>query len=305
MGGGTLDGGKPSPPPGEHGGGGNRTRARFQPNRQPHKADRVVRVATQKRRPTPWLPAPGANSALAYLWLIFLGPILLLAAGIVLTVVGLSQESAGVATIGAIGIVASLILPRMKGLFKLGPGGIEGEFRDELLDEIMRQAMARGLPQSEAQQVAQTARDELSPEPPFITPPAGEDLTRRVWSTYAATFVDHALDHQRAVLEVARRVAEQRGWRIAEEPPELGLYGRVDMAMETNDGLVLIEANNLTSWGGNGFIMLRWALAAAKQALGARAAFIVLPDRAVLESGELEGVEIAKLSELEDALLAR
>ena len=67
------------------------------------------------------LPPPGVGAARGYAWLLT-GPVLLLVAGIVLTAVGLAYDSEGVATIGPLGIVASLILPRMKGPFEVRPG---------------------------------------------------------------------------------------------------------------------------------------------------------------------------------------
>jgi hypothetical protein len=57
---------------------------------------------------------------------IVLGPMLLLAGGVVLLVMGFWRHVDSVAAIGAVGIVASLILPRMQGAFKIGSGGIEG-----------------------------------------------------------------------------------------------------------------------------------------------------------------------------------
>lgn len=49
-----------------------------------------------------------------------LGPVLLLAAGVVLLVMGFWRHVDSVAAIGAIGIVASLVLPPMQGAFEIG-----------------------------------------------------------------------------------------------------------------------------------------------------------------------------------------
>jgi uncharacterized membrane protein len=49
-----------------------------------------------------------------------LGPVLLLAAGVVLLVMGFWRRVDSVAAIGAIGIVASLVLPPMQGAFEIG-----------------------------------------------------------------------------------------------------------------------------------------------------------------------------------------
>ena len=67
------------------------------------------------------------------MWSVILGPALLAVFSVGLTLLGLVQDSEGVATIGALGIVASLILPRMKGPFEFGPGGFKGGFLDDFL----------------------------------------------------------------------------------------------------------------------------------------------------------------------------
>jgi len=86
-------------------------------------------------------------------------PVLLLAAAITLTVIGLVANSEGVATIGAIGIVAALVLPRMKGPLEIGPSGVKGGTVDEFFDYAWRQGVESGLDPDEAREVARAARE--------------------------------------------------------------------------------------------------------------------------------------------------
>jgi hypothetical protein len=49
-----------------------------------------------------------------------------------LLVMGFVRHVDSVAAIDAIGIVASLLVPRMQGAFKIGPGGIEGDLEKDV-----------------------------------------------------------------------------------------------------------------------------------------------------------------------------
>jgi hypothetical protein len=53
-------------------------------------------------------------------------------AGVPLLVMGFVRHVDSVAAIDAIGIVASLLVPRMQGAFKIGPGGIEGDLEKDV-----------------------------------------------------------------------------------------------------------------------------------------------------------------------------
>jgi hypothetical protein len=111
----------------------------------------------------PNLKLPGARTGFAYLWAIALGPVLLLATGVALLVMGFIRHVDSVAAIGAVALVASLLLPRMQGAFKIGPGGIEGDLENEFFREVIRQARESGQDAESALELGFDAERALPP----------------------------------------------------------------------------------------------------------------------------------------------
>jgi hypothetical protein len=250
-----------------------------------------------------------------YVWLLLWGPVVLLVASIGLTLLGLWQDSEGVATIGALGVVASLILPRMKGPFKFGPAGIEGDFRDEFFEDVIRTATARGLPQQRAVELAEDLTQELArhsePQQVWGSYADAERLARRsferaLWGKYVEYRVEDAVIFEADIAIIASEVADERGWTVLEGAVRFedeATARQIDFVLETEDGDVLIEASDIKR-AGIGLHMLRHKLGVTKTSVNARAAIVVIPDDAeLITKTEFEGVLLVKLGELREALL--
>jgi hypothetical protein len=263
---------------------------------------------------------PWERSGQMYVFLLLWGPVLLLAASIGLTVLGLWQESDGVATIGALGVVASLILPRIKGTFKFGPGGFEGGSWDEFFEDVVRRAKDRGLPDDRARELAEVVTQELAeqsalPPPPWGSYPdaaervARQSFERAVWGKFIEYRVEDAVMFQADIAICLNEVADERGWGPVWEGEvrfdDEATARQVDFVLETPDGDVLIEASDIKR-AGIGLHMLRHKLGETKSRVNARAAIVVIPDDAdpgLITKSEFEGVLLVRLGELREALL--
>jgi hypothetical protein len=270
----------------------------------------------------PRLGPPGARFGLAYLWAIVLSPMLLQTASVVLLAMGFWRHVDSVAAIGAIGVVASLILPRMEGAFEIGPAGIKGGLESEFFRAIVGKALELG---EGAERAIELATDAAGPptatqstsetaEVRWWLPPRGSrpGSVDRLWpSTLAATRARVAdLLADQVVGESVRlggdtaaivdRVANEREWRVNRNvrmplaDDDVG-YRIFDFVIETRKGTIFIETVNFRRPEG-----LSGPLTYIDAALHGReflAAFVVVPDRkfAIREHPNVEVVPVGDL----------
>src|SRR5262249_21736252 len=140
-----------------------------------------------------------------------------------------------VAAIGAISVVASLVLPRMQGAFEIGPGGIKGDLESEVYRGVVQKGLDSGLDAEEAVELA-----EAQTGPPGSTGPTRWRALRpyvtlgRTWhddiaiadtwprvrlaDLLANEVVEESLRLGRETAEIVERVAgEKRGWQVRRE----------------------------------------------------------------------------------------
>jgi hypothetical protein len=212
-----------------------------------------------------------------------------------LTVLGLIYESEGVATIGALGIVASLVLPRMKGVFEFGPGGFKGATWDDYFEEVLKQGAERGLTPSEAAEVATAELEAPSDSLVGMISEIRDQLAHAVFAQVATARVDEAVEHEAEVRRTIESALEYNStWRLRTDvgpPPQATL--NLDYVLDTGKGLVLIETLFAKQFG-NTVHLKSYALARAKDALGADRAFLVVPNDARIGVGEREGTMVLR-----------
>jgi hypothetical protein len=237
----------------------------------------MVSVAERRR-----VPAPGAGAARLYVWLVLGGPVLLLIAGVALTVVGLVYGSSAVAVIGALGVIAALVLPRMKGSFEFGPGGFKGGTWDEFFAEVLRLGTERGLTPADATEVAvaelETAR------------------TRPSAAVAASQRVNEAVEHEAELRHVIEAAVEHKGWQARQENQSDSAYGP-DFVLETPTGIVLVESF-FAKQPGNQLYLKSHHLSEAGKQYGAERAFLVIPNDARIGIGERDGVMVLRPADL-------
>jgi hypothetical protein len=207
----------------------------------------------------PRLKPPGARTDIVYLWAIPLGPLFLLVAGVVLLVTGFLRHVDSVAAIGAVGIVSSILLPRMQGPFKIGPSGIEGEFESDFGRRVFERATATGKDADQATEMAADATGEppisttadlhswrwLRTSPTWTTS-RGPGLTlRQLTDLLANQYVRESEGLDRQTAEIVERVAGEKGWQVERDVrvgPADGPYRIFDFVVTTQEGLIYIEA---------------------------------------------------------------
>jgi hypothetical protein len=101
-----------------------------------------------------FLNPPGRRIVSVEVWLGALSPVLLSLAGGLLLGLGLWRGVDSVSVIGAIALVTGLILPRLKGAFEIGPGGIKGDLGNDLFTAVFRKGLESGLPAEGAAELA-------------------------------------------------------------------------------------------------------------------------------------------------------
>jgi hypothetical protein len=207
----------------------------------------------------PSLKPPGARFGLAYLWAIVLSPMLLLAAEAILLGLGFWRHVDSVAAIGAIGIVASLILPRMEGAFEIGPAGIKGGLESEFFRAVIGKALEVG---EEPEGAIEMAIDAVPPAGGWLASQASAAVVvDPPWSTHvratrarvadllADQVVGESVRLQNDTAAIVDRVANERKWRVNRNVrmplagDEVG-YRILDFVIETPKGTVFIETVN-------------------------------------------------------------
>jgi hypothetical protein len=81
--------------------------------------------------------------------------------GLAIVVYGFATDEMKAIGLGALLIVLGAVLPRLHGAFKFGPGGIEGNLRDQVMREIEQQGQAENLPAPVVQRAITTASEAL------------------------------------------------------------------------------------------------------------------------------------------------
>ena len=248
------------------------------------------------------IPAPGDRTARLYVWFVLASPLLLLIVSIALTVYGVRRGSEGVAAVGALGIVASLVLPRMSGDFEFGVKGFKGNLLGDTYTEFLR----RGFSAEEAGALAleETAAARRDTELEEWNAAIERAIRFNPWAhVVASRRVSEGRAHEEAVAEVVRGVARERGWNLrhqvgVEPEPDLDRPRMIDLVVETGSGSpILIEAQD-HRFAGNWLVFLRRRLRDERERVGAVAALIVVPDMSDIVERDSEGVEVIKLSNL-------
>jgi hypothetical protein len=206
----------------------------------------------------PNLKLPGARTGFAYLWAIALGPVLLLATGVALLVMGFIRHVDSVAAIGAVAIVASLLLPRMQGAFKIGPGGIEGDLENEFFREVIRQARESGQDAESALELGFDAERALPP--PAATSMHLWELVRttgasrgavRRWSPIAEALASEVVQESvrlgRDTATIVERVAQEKRWQVkrnvrVQSAAGGSAYRIFDFVITTRKGLIFVDS---------------------------------------------------------------
>jgi hypothetical protein len=260
----------------------------------------------------------------------FLSPVLLLVAGIALEGVGFWRQSDSVAAIGAVAIVAALLLPRMAGRFEMGPAGIKGDLENETFVAVLRTATNTGLDPDRALELAAGATGPTGPasvgegeqerllaatgptgatglaHPRGLTGPAGpNDVRSRLVQDLAAKTVGESVLLERATAEIVQRVAAEKRWRVARgvrvERVDLqnGAYAVFDFVIETRKGPVFVETAAVRK--PESLIVKTNAVAAALRGREWLEAFIVVPDGSIFVR-PIPEVQIVEVGQLEERL---
>jgi hypothetical protein len=267
----------------------------------------------------PELKLPGARTGIAYYWAVVLSPVLLLAAGASLLVLGFWRDVDSVAAIGAVAIVASLILPRMRGAFEIGPGGVKGDFENEIYREVIEKARAGGVDAQEAIELAAGAA-----VPPWTTEPSetSTEMTTSLfrihspsWSgrmqsgirsglaeALAREFVDESVGLERESAEIVKRVATERGWDVRQNVRRVGPGGtyNFDFVLTTQTEPILIEAVNFRN--AENLSAKATDFTRALQDHHFLAAFLVIPNHKAAAAYVPEKVQIVPVGDLERKL---
>jgi hypothetical protein len=212
----------------------------------------------------PDLKLPGARTGIAYVWAMFLGPPLLLVAGVILLGLGFWRHVGSVAAIGAIGIVASLVLPRMQGAFEIGPSGIKGDLENEVFREVIEKARASGLDAERALELGFDAERAL---PPWSAAATSREqllgLFRAVGSArtprpmtladmLATGIVQESVRLESDTATIVERVAKEKRWQVkrharVESAADESSYRIFDFVITTRKGLIFIDSANFRS----------------------------------------------------------
>jgi hypothetical protein len=269
----------------------------------------------------PRLVLPGPRTGLAYIWAIVLSPLLLLAASVALLVMGFWRHVDSVAAIGAIGVVASLVLPRMRGAFEIGPAGIKGDLDNEVYRDVIEKARDRGWDADRAIELASdTTR---SPLPPHLRHSLGvlTELRHARWlpsadpvlraprytlaDALASDVVEESERHRRQVAAIVERVAGEKGWEVTQDervpPPPGERWDRVfDFVLGTPRGQIFMDVVIVRDPEN-----LRTIVAAVNAVLRDRerlAALVVIPDVRFPAPPTRGDPEVVRIGQLERRL---
>jgi hypothetical protein len=238
--------------------------------------------------------------------------VLLLVAGVVLLVMGFLRHVDSVAAIGAVGIVLSILLPRMQGAFKIGPSGIEGELEGEFSSEVREQARAMGKDADQADELAADAAGE--PPVPTTSDPlslqwrALQRQPRLSWrrsvaDLLATEYVRESVGLELEVAQIVERVASEKGWQVAHGVRVGGTpgpYRIFDFVITTRKGLIYIEALTLRQPERTLANRLA-AISGALQVAEFSAAFVVMPN-VPFTTYLPENVDVVPIGDLERRL---
>jgi len=259
----------------------------------------------------PGVQLPGARTGLVHLWAVMLGPLQLLVAGVALLVIGLWGEVDSVAAIGAIGIVASLILPRMKGTFEIGSSGFKGDLENDIYREVIQMARDRGIP---AEQAIEFAAGASGPGATFdaawrtasawhVSSPHSATRWRLV-ERLANEFVGESVRLERECALIVERIAEERGWEVRREVRRVVPEGQTayifDFVVTTGAGRVFIDAVNFRE--PQALSDRVTAMSAALRDHAFLAAFVVVPNTRVAAAYVPENLAIVPVGDLERRL---
>jgi len=175
---------------------------------------------------------------------------------------------------------------------------------DEFYEHVWRQGVERGLDPEEATEVALNAVEEQRALPQSI------DLRTALGMAAGSGYVDRALQLKEDVRRILEAVIQQRpGWTIRSEHIPVPGYGRLDFAVETDQGLILVETQ--LGMAGNSNILKRMAYERTVDQIQPYRAFLVVPDdveervgEGRVSGGEGGTVTTVRVSDLTAALLA-
>jgi hypothetical protein len=257
---------------------------------------RAVPEEAKAKRPL----LPGYRTAVLFLWLATLSPVLLLVASVATIGLGLWRDADGVAAVGAAGLLAALLLPAMTGEFEL-PGGIKGTL-DGGWRELVNKGIEQGAPPAKAIELASDAVDAVG-----STRQLTRDSVRSARSELANQLVEmymgQGLHLYTAANQVVGAIAAERAWQIDRDVPVDTETGRrvLDFVLSTNGTKIAIET--AVAPGAGWIIAKAHETAQAAQEIGADLTFLVVRDIPRAPRPE-ENVEVLTLPELEARLRA-
>jgi hypothetical protein len=189
-----------------------------------------------------------ARGLYLHLWIAVNGPWLLWLTGAFIFILGLVFGNDAAITIGGVALIGGILLPRLRGDFKLGPQGIEGSLNDDFLDQVARAGQRRGLPPAKVDELVVEARAELPSSPETLQLISGTQdqsipaLMHRVATDLAEGFVEGAVAFDDAVQEAVRQVSED-GWEVLRNPENPhGAAHRADFLLTRDSLRVIVEA---------------------------------------------------------------
>jgi hypothetical protein len=287
--------------------------------------------ATRVPAQMPALRLPGRRTGLSYVWLMFLSPLLLVLGGIIILAIGLWRHTDGVAVIGAVSIVAGLLLPRMQGQFEVGPGGIKGAIEVDIFFGVLKRAVDSGMQAEEALELATGAAEQATaaesvgafaatgerrllqwPRSAFdrwsyqVHSQAWSDFTRRTLAEEVASTVFAAsVSLDRDVAAIVERVAARKRWQVGRnvrrqlpgDPP--GRFRIFDFVLQTRKGSIFLETAILRT--PEALVGRVHTIADALPEEGVLGAFIVVPDDSISGHPHPE-VDIVEVGRLEKTL---
>jgi hypothetical protein len=149
------------------------------------------------------------------------GPLLLFAAGMLMFVVGVWRGNATATALGGVAVIFAVLLPRIRGDFKVGPTGLQGSLidREQFIHSVSISGHQLGLPPEKIEEYVEDARDvepsDLVGLPPPADSAAAQETPRSSESDdrtndVARKFVSDSLLLQRFVETLLRSSAHAR-----------------------------------------------------------------------------------------------
>jgi len=213
--------------------------------------------------------------------------------------------------VGAIGVVAALLLPRLEGQFEFGPGGLKGTLNSEVVKDVLSEARQQGLPAEKTLELVEEAAGApmgswLPLELAVMAPPLAAVAAPLIGQAARAAreWVEKVRRLGEECTRVVARVAEERGWQLRKEVPfaSAGQRESIDFVLNTETGPVLIETSVLNS--PESLAAKASVMAAASAGLNARAALVVMPDDVSITASPHPQVELVEIRRLEERLRA-